>query len=182
MVSADNRTLPLVEAESADLSEFGWLVGVHEGANLGDANFYGGAVQVQNPGAFSSDADTTLTVARVNPRPREVVWMERHFKHTQTFLPLGGLPYIVVLAPPTDTALPRIEEAKAVRFPGHLGFMMRIGTWHEFPFAIDRATDMVVILRNETNRNLEAKENDEAEGADLEKRNLQARLGVGINF
>lgn len=181
MVSRD-MTLPVVDAEHTNLSELGWLVGVHEQANLGNANFYGGAVQVQNPGAFSSDEDTTLTVARVEPRPRKVVWMERHFKHTQTFLPLGGAPYIVVLAPPTETALPQIEKTTAVRFPGHLGFMMRIGTWHEFPFAIEEPTDMVVILRNETNRNLEAKENNEAEGADLEKRNLKARLGVSIGF
>lgn len=181
-MSGAQKTLPLVDAAEVDLAPLGWLVGVHENADLGDANFYGGAVRVQNPGEFCSDDDTTLTVARVNPRPREVVWMERHFKHTQTFLPLGGLPYVVVLAPPTETALPDIENATAVRFPGHLGFMMRIGTWHEFPFALEQPTDMVVILRNETNRNLDAKENDEAEGADLQKRNLRARLGVSICF
>jgi ureidoglycolate lyase len=59
---------------------------------------------------------------------------------------------------------------------------MRIGTWHEFPFALNRPVDMIVILRNETNRDLDQLENDEAAGEDLEKRNIKARLGVMLEF
>ena len=174
------RTIPLTDAMAIDLSPFGHVVGITEDTPLSQTAFYEGAVELAKPGAFESDHDTAISVARVTPRPFEVIWMERHFKHTQVFLPLGGHPYAVVLAPPTDGELPNLEEAVAIRFPGHLGFMMHIGTWHEFPFALEVATDVVVILRNETNRDLKQLKNDEAEGEDLQKRNLRTRLGMTL--
>ena len=60
--------------------------------------------------------------------------------------------------------------------------MMHLGTWHEFPFALESAADMVVILRNETNRNLDAVADGEAVGEDLEKRNMKRRYGVTLRF
>lgn len=176
------QTLPLQSAETIDLDPFGWSVGIGADTALTDTAFYAGAVQLCKPGPFSSDDDTTLSVARVRPRTNEVIWMERHFKHTQVFVPLGGNPYVVVLAPPNDEQVPDVDAAIAVQFPGHLGFMMRIGTWHEFPFAVHDPVDMIVILRNETNRDLDQLANDEAEGEDLQKRNIKARLGVTLGF
>lgn len=178
----DFRKLPLHSAEDIDLDPFGWSVGIGQDTALSDTSFYSNAVQLCKPGVFKSDDDTTLSVARVQPRTNEVIWMERHFKHTQVFVPLGGNPYVVVLAPPNDKEVPDIDAAIAVQFPGHLGFMMRIGTWHEFPFALHTPVDMIVILRNETNRDLDQLANDEAEGEDLQKRNIKARLGVTLGF
>ncbi len=177
-----SQSLPLQSAEDIDLSPFGWGVGIGPDTALNDTAFYSGSVQLFKPGEFSSDDDTTLSVARIQPRVNEVIWMERHFKHTQVFVPLGGNPYAVVLAPPNDKALPDLDNAVAVAFPGHMGFMMRVGTWHEFPFALREPVDMMIILRNETNRDLDQLENDEAAGEDLEKRNLQARLGLTLGF
>jgi ureidoglycolate lyase len=57
---------------------------------------------------------------------------------------------------------------------------MHIGTWHEFPFALDAPADMVIVLRNETNRNLDAIEDGEAVGEDLEKRSIARRFGVTL--
>ncbi len=144
--------------------------------------FYGSAVELWAQDRFISDADTCLSIARVHPRPHEVIWMERHFKHTQTFVPLGGRPFLMVLGAPTGEPTPDAASVRALRFDGSAGFMMHIGTWHEFPFAIGVLTDLLVILRNETNRDLEARENDEAEGGDLEKRNLRTRLGFSFAF
>ena len=174
--------LELRDAQTQDLSRLGCLVGICEQTELTETSFYEGAVQLARPGEFQSDDDTTLSVARVSPRPQQVTWMERHFKHTQVFLPLGGKPYAVVLAPPTDGMLPNMDEVTAIRFPGHLGFMMHVGTWHEFPFALQEDTDLVVILRHETTRDLQQLENNEAEGEDLQKRNIKVRLGVEITF
>ncbi len=106
--------------------------------------------------------------------------MERHFKHTQAFLPLNRQPYCVVLAPPGDEALPDLTQLKALRFAGDCGFLMHLGTWHEFPFALDAAVDLVVVLRNETNRNLDAIADGEAIGEDLEKRHIGKRFGVRL--
>ena len=174
--------LPTVSALEIDVTPLGYLLGITETAQLTETSFYQGAVQLLKPGPFESDDDTTLSIARVDPRVNEVIWMERHFKHTQAFLPLGGKDYVVVAAPPTEGDLPDIDAAMAVRFPGNMGFMMHIGTWHEFPFALENNTDLVVILRNETNRDLQQLQDDEAEGEDLQKRNLRARLGLKIKF
>ena len=57
---------------------------------------------------------------------------------------------------------------------------MHVGTWHEFPFALESTADMVVVLRNETNRNLDAIADGEAVGEDLEKRNIGKRFGLRL--
>ncbi len=57
-----------------------------------------------------------------------------------------------------------------------------MGTWHEFPFALEVTADMVMVLRNETNRNLEAISDGEAVGEDLEKRNIAKRFGVSLSI
>lgn len=176
------RQLVVESANDGNVAAFGALVGVPDATPRTSA-FYQGAVHLWSPAApFVSDSDTCLSIARVFPRDREVTWMERHFKHTQVFLPLNGAPFVVVLAPPNDRNLPDLDQARALRFDGNAGLQMHVGTWHEFPFAVGDAVDMVVVLRNETNRNLEVMQDGEAVGGDLEKRNVRARLGVTLAF
>lgn len=174
--------LALDDATPENVAPFGALVGTDCGGGRRRTAFYDDAVDLIETPRFVSDADTTLAVARIRPRPFSVRWMERHFKHTQGFLPLNGQPYAVVLAPPNDASLPDLGCLRALRFPGHWGLLMHVGTWHEFPFALEAPVDMVVVLRNETNRNLDAIENGEAIGEDLEKRNILTRCGVTIRF
>jgi ureidoglycolate lyase len=176
------RELAVEPATPESAAPYGVLLGVDPAAPARTSSFYGDRVELWTPGNFVSDSDTTISLARVHPRPREVIWMERHFKHTQAFIPLGGSPFVVVVGAGTDTAHPDPSSVKALRFDGSAGFLMHVGTWHEFPFALERSTDMLVILRNETNRDLEVRENDEAVGGDLEKRNLEARLGFRLRF
>lgn len=178
----EKRAIPVVDARSADLSTLGQLIGVPEAVPPRVSAFYGEAVKLWAPATFVSDADTTFALARISPRPNEVTYLERHFKHTQAFIPLGGKPFVAVMAPPTGNGLPDPASVKAYHFPGDTGFMMHVGTWHEFPFAVVPNTDVIVVLRNETNRDLQAIEHGEALGADLEKRNLQVRLDVLLGF
>ena len=176
------RRLPVESATPKSVAPFGTLVAADPARSPRTGVFYGDAVELWAQDRFVSDADTCLSVARVHPRPCEVVWMERHFKHTQTFVSLGGRPFVMVLGAPTSGPAPDPADVRAIFFDGQAGFMMHIGTWHEFPFAIDQTTDMLVILRNETNRNLDVSENDEVEGDDLEKRNVRTRLGFTFGF
>jgi ureidoglycolate lyase len=179
----DYRDLVLEDATAASIAPFGELLGVGCGRPTTRTRFYDDAVELVEKAPFVSDADTCLSIARVRPRPCEVTWMERHFKHTQVFLPLNRAPFAVVLAPPTPAGnLPELAAVRAFRFAGNCGLMMHVGTWHEFPFALDAPADMVVILRNETNRNLDAIEDGEAVGEDLEKRNVRRRFGVTLRF
>jgi len=178
----DFRDLVLEEADAASIAPFGELLGVDRGRPTSRTRFYDDAVELVEKAPFRSDADTCLSIARVRPRPFEVIWMERHFKHTQVFLPLNRQPYAVVLAPPNAASLPDLDRVRAFRFAGDCGLLMHVGTWHEFPFALQAPADMVVILRHETNRNLDAIADGEAVGEDLEKRNLKRRLGLTLRF
>jgi len=172
--------LDLEEATAENIAPFGELLAFGRGRPVTRTGFYDDAVELAEKPAFASDADTCLSLARVHPRPLQVIWMERHFKHTQVFLPLNAVPWCAVLAPPTKGDLPDLAQARAFRFAGDCGLLMHVGTWHEFPFALDATADMVVVLRNETNRNLDAVSDGEAVGEDLEKRHIAKRFGMSL--
>ncbi|MCZ8132487.1 MAG: ureidoglycolate lyase [Steroidobacteraceae bacterium] len=177
------RSLPLVDATPEAIAPYGALLAAGLGGSR-RTRFYDDAVELHDTPAFQSDGDTCLSVATVRPRAPEVRWLERHFKHTQAFLPLNARPYVVVCAPPSSGASggPDLDAVRAFRFRAGHGFLMHVGTWHEFPFAIDVPVEMVVVLRNETNRDLDAFENGEALGADLEKRAVAQRWGATFRW
>ena len=131
-------TLALEPATAESVKPFGTLIGAAAASGRSTA-FYDRSVTIYDPPPFHSDDDTCLAIARIEPRDCKVVYLERHFKHTQVFLPLNGQPYVVVLAPPTSGPLPNVAEARAFRFAGDCGLLMNIGTWHEFPFALSEA-------------------------------------------
>jgi ureidoglycolate lyase len=176
------RELKVEVATRETFSPYGALVGADPARTARTGQFYGSKVELWSPGPFRSDEDTCLSVARVHERAPQVLWMERHFKHTQTFIPLGGAGLVMVLGAPTANHQPDPSTVRAFSFDGTSGVMLHVGTWHEFPFASRPPADVVVILRKETQSNLEVRENDEAVGDDLEKRNLQVRLGFGFTF
>ena len=174
----ERRILDVKPATADALAAFGQIVGSAGGVEPVASGFYEGKVRTCNPAEFKSDGDTTLTLASIDRRPMEVRYMEQHFKHTQTFIPLGGKPFVAVLAPPNGKDAPDLDKVEAFLFDGSAGFNMKIGTWHEFPFALTDATEVIVILRNETNRDLRKIEGGEAHGPDVDKKDLQRRFGV----
>ena len=176
------RRLDVENATRDALAPYGVLVGADASRAPRTGTFYGDTVELWSPGPLLNDSDACLSVARIHPRAPEVIWMERHFKHTQTFIPLGGAPFIAVLGAPTAEPQPDPATVRAFRFDGTSGIMLHVGTWHEFPFSAGAVADVVVLLRKETMSNLEVRENNEAIGGDLEKRNLHARLGFAFTF
>ncbi|PZQ20810.1 MAG: ureidoglycolate hydrolase [Sphingopyxis macrogoltabida] len=176
------RPLKVEPATRENFAPYGTLIGVDPAANSRTGEFYGDKVELWAPGGFVSDDQTRLSVARIHARPPQVIWMERHFKHTQTFLPLGGSSFVAVLGAPTETNQPDPDSVRAFFFDGTAGAQLHLGTWHEFPFPEKDMAEVVIIIRAETQANLEVIENDEAIGDDLEKRNLQARLGFGFEY
>ncbi|MFT8244845.1 ureidoglycolate lyase [Roseomonas sp. BN140053] len=145
------------------------------------SGFYGEAVALRKPGGFVTDDTLDVSVATVHRRPLRVSWLERHFLHTQTFIPLGGRPMLLVLAPPTPEAeLPELDALRALVFDGSAGFALHLGTWHEFPMALVDSTDVLVLLRRDTVRDLRHKQGNEAHGPDLDKKDVVARCGVTL--
>ncbi len=176
-VTTEKRKLKVQVATPETVAPFGQILGPNPKVVPLPIDFYGGSVKVRRVVDFVSDEQTEMPLVTVNRRPMEVRWMERHFKHTQTFIPLSGCPFIVVMAPPNDRELPDLDKVEALLFDGSAGFTMRIGTWHEFPFAIVDGSNMIVILRREATEGL-MKDNviqDEALSPDLDKKDLQAR-------
>lgn len=181
--SAKRLYIKVKPATPEVVAPYGRILGPGSGVKPGSSGFYEGKVAISKPVQFQSDQDTCLSLAVVQPRPFEIQYLERHFKHTQAFIPLGGKPYVAVFGAPTpDGDLPDLEKLEAFRFSGEDGFCMHIGTWHEFPFALEPDTHVVVVLRNETNRNLAAKQNNEAHGDDLDKKNILQRTGVVLTL
>jgi len=162
------------------IAPFGQLVGADPSAPRPEGAFYQ-AVSTYRPDFVSEDG-TELAVCTVQRRPMSVQWMERHFKHTQAFIPLGGKPFLAILAPPTEGELPDLDQARAFLFDGQAGLLMHVGTWHEFPFALVDNTQLVVVLRSETMESLREENviDGEAFGPDLDKKDIVRRLGVRL--
>ena len=183
-------TLPVEPATPEALRGYGYVIGRPDTEVRGRIDYYGDAAQVRTPVQFVSNDDITLNLVTFNRREPVVRWMEYHAKHTQTFIPLGGKPFIMVLGQPTrrrpdrtvderQPDLPDLDNVRAFHFDGSCGVCMHVGTWHEVPFPLQDGSHFVAIVTNETNRNLEEHDpvNFEADGGDLVKRNLLHRFG-----
>ena len=184
-LAGETRTLELRPATREAVAGMGELISIEDDDATLPTAFYEGTVRVYTPSTFVSDEDTHITLCSIDRRPASVTWMERHFKHTQVFIPLAGKPFVMVLAPPTpDGDAPDLDSAQAFLFDGSAGFQLAIGTWHEFPFALVDDTQVVVILRSEATKNLlkDASDGGEAHGPDLDKKNIVARTGVTLEW
>ena len=178
----ETRVIPVEKATPESVSDCGQILGRHAYAQPLSTGFYEGSVQTYRAVDFRSDEQTELSLAHVRRRPFEVRWIERHFKHTQTFIPLNGAAFIAVLAPPTQGDRPDLDQVRAFRFDGSSGFTMKLGTWHEFPFAVEDEADIVVILRREATQSLinNDPESGEVRGADIHKQDLLKQLGTRL--
>lgn len=87
-----------------------------------------------------------LSLYRTTPKalPLRLTVMERHPLSSQTFFPLSGRPWLVVVAPPGEF------ERNAVRafLAGpKQGVSYRPGTWHHYSLALDAVSDFLVVER-----------------------------------
>ncbi len=183
------RGLKPVVATAESLAGYGYVIGEPAGLKRDKIDFYGKQVRVSQPARFHGNDDLCLNLVSFQPRPLQVKWMEFHTKHTQTFIPLSGKPFYMVLGKPTcrrpdgswdegQSTLPNPDDVTAFYFDGSGGIVMEVGVWHEVPFPLDGETHFVCICTNETNDNLEAQGADgDCEGGDLSKRNLVKHLG-----
>jgi ureidoglycolate lyase len=95
-------------------------------------------------GRVDSDGGTTvLSIFRAQPRalPFAVRMLERHPRGSQAFVPLSGLPYLVVVA--EDPSQP----PRAFLARGDQGVNFRKGTWHHPLLALEKPSDFLVVDR-----------------------------------
>ena len=183
-----------IKATPETLRGYGYLIGEPAGIRKDKLDFYGEDVVVTQPAAFRGNDDLCLNLVSFSPREQEVRWMEYHTKHTQTFIPLSGKPFYMVLGKatrlkpdgsedPTQPALPDLDTVQCFEFDGSAGLVMEVGTWHEVPFPTAGVTHFVCICTNETNDDLERKgDAGECLGGDLTKRNIVKHFGHSIRI
>jgi ureidoglycolate lyase len=85
--------------------------------------------------------------------------LERHHHVTQTFIPLGRVPAVVAVAPPTgDDELPDSSDVCAFILDGTAGYVLHAGTWHSpdrYPLYPPHA-DVAIITDRLTQHELES--------------------------
>ena len=69
---------------------------------------------------------------------------ERHPLGSQSFIPLGGRPYLVAVAPAGDFDPAKVRLFRA---EGRQGVHYRKGVWHHFLLVLDDETDFLVVDR-----------------------------------
>lgn len=78
------------------------------------------------------------------PHPITVRAFERHNWGTQAFIPIGGKPYLIVVAPPGEF---EIANVRVFRAEGTQGVQYHRGTWHHFCLALEAESEFIVIDR-----------------------------------
>ncbi|MCC5861474.1 MAG: ureidoglycolate lyase [Gammaproteobacteria bacterium] len=174
------RRLRLVTATPEVIRPYGAWLGPRADIAPMPVDYYSGAVAMSRPVAFECSSRVEVSLTSLRQRPLEVHYLERHFQHTQTFIPLNGKPFIAVLAPPSEGEMPDLDQVRAFRFDGTAGLCLDIGTWHEFPFPLDDDTHIVVLLSSQVTEDLQqrAANGIEAFGPDLDKKDMTLRAGV----
>jgi ureidoglycolate lyase len=77
--------------------------------------------------------------------PFRLKQVERHPKGSQSFIPIGGATYFVVVAPPGNP--PAAGDLRAFLASGTQGINLRPGVWHHPLLALRAGDDFVVIER-----------------------------------
>jgi ureidoglycolate lyase len=92
-----------------------------------------------------------LWVTRASPSllPLRITTLERHQFAAQTFVPLGAVRFLVVVAPSAshEGAPPDLAGLRAFIAGPSQGISYRMGTWHHGLTVLDRRADFVVVMR-----------------------------------
>jgi len=178
------HNVPLIKATPENTAEFGLYLGSEVPESGLSIPFYRGSVQEGHNFKFQYHEQAVIRSAKIMERNPQLDWLERHLNLTQLFVPLGTKGYILVLAPPNQDEgkqVPDLDKVVAFLFEPGVGFMMHLGTWHDFPFA---AEDEVTILTANSAEVVVALATcdgpRELFAGDVHKINVPARLGVRL--
>ncbi len=126
---------------------FGDVIEAREGTafwiNDGQAQRFHDLARVET----GTDGHTLVSLFRSAPSvfPLAVQQMERHPLGSQAFMPLGGHPFLVVVAATTRDDLPGLP--RAFLSTGQQGVNYRPGSWHHVLVALAVSSDFLVIDR-----------------------------------
>lgn len=132
---------------AAAFAPYGWVLQA-DGRAMRPVND-GSSQRVDDLGELALHAEggaPCLAIFRAQARHPAGPWqtLERHRLGTQSFIPLGGARYVVLVA--LGDAAPDPATLAAFVASGQQGITLRAGTWHHGLLALD-AGDFVVIER-----------------------------------
>ncbi|MEL6353254.1 MAG: ureidoglycolate lyase [Cyanobacteria bacterium J06627_28] len=73
-------------------------------------------------------------IMSLHQRGRRFRTITRHGKCTQCLGSLGGQPWFLGVAPPSDSPQPRLEDIIVFEIPGDRFIKLDVGTWHAGPY------------------------------------------------
>jgi ureidoglycolate lyase len=108
-------------------------------------------IALADPALTGQDGAPSLNLyrARANPLPFVAVELERHCIGSQSFIPLAGVPFVVIVAlgdPSTGGKTPLESSIAAFWIDGSCGVTFKPATWHH-PLLSQRDGDYVVLER-----------------------------------
>lgn len=187
MATATTRTFTITAQRLSRerFAPFGELISTEGIEALRRPGFYGDGSQLYVPAVFESDQPVEFLLRRAPIREFRVRYLERHMELTQTFIPLGGHPFIAVVARPDareQDGIPAIEEIHAFFVPGDAALNLHRGTWHEPPFPlVDNCLTLFTSHRALTQGlTSQLDERKEVAKLDVEKRNVTERAGIEL--
>ena len=103
----------------------------------------------------SEDGRTFVSIARSQPfsLPLPIKMLERHPLGSQIFMPMGGRPYLVIVASANDDGNP--GEPVGFLASGNQGVNYTKNTWHHPMIALEGLSDFLIIDRGGEGNNLE---------------------------
>ena len=144
----NNIKIPLTPLSSDVFAPFGDVIEVSDNntiipINDDRANRHHDLAKVdvneQDGHAIISIVDTQST-----PLPLSVTTMERHPIGSQAFIPIGNVPYVVLVAPAGDFNYQHLQGFLA---QPHQGINYAKGTWHHACISLDHSNQFLVIDR-----------------------------------
>jgi len=129
-----------------NFSQFGEVISIENKEfitiNDGYANKYADLAQVDTQ-EENGQTSVHIFVATKRQFPLQITMLEKHPFFSQTFIPRGNTPFIVVVAPPAEE--PVIENIRAFISNGEQGVNYSRGVWH-FPLISVRDDAQFIVI------------------------------------
>ncbi len=143
-----NITLKVKPLEAASFSKYGQVIGGP--AELADINNVQRWANISIPDF--QDGQPVFDILYSNLRPLAVAKLERHRNSTQTFIPLCGNPFLVVVgdASLAGSSADGVDPARLEAFVsnGKQGITLSVGVWHGSPLPIGGLINFVILHRS----------------------------------
>ena len=92
---------------------------------------------------------TGVSIFRSQPLdlPAAIKVMERHPMSSQAFISMQRKPFLVLVAPPTETEQPDISQLRLFKVSESQGINFHRGVWHHYSFSLGEPCDFICIDR-----------------------------------